>query len=136
MRNTLKNQPTSPIPTEPSPRLLATILDRIALEIHKTARRRFAFFSTLLVVSAGGFVFAIQFLQAELASSGVLHIAALLFSDPAVALRYWQDFGLSLLELLPVASLIAALVSLFVFLESLHSTVREVKAAFHISLAS
>lgn len=120
-------------PPEPSPRLLETILGRIAIERRRAARRRFALFSVVLVTSAFGLVPAYWLLRAEFSASGFSQFLSLLFSNPGVALSYWQDFSLSLLELLPVAGLSAILADLLVFLGSLRATAGEVKHAFTVT---
>lgn len=122
-------RPNSVLP-EPSPRLLGTILERIKSAKRRQARMRLMFFSVVLTTSAAGFVPAYQLFQSEFYGSGFAEFLSLLFSDPEVAIAYWQDFALSLLELLPLAGLATLLAILLIFLSSLRAATREVKNSF------
>ena len=123
-------------PPEPSPQLLETVLGRIAVKKRRRARRRFVFFAAAFAASAIGSVPAYQFFRAEFYSSGFAQFLWLVFSDPGMAIAYWQDFGLSLLELLPIAGFTTILASVFIFLGSLRLAMAEMKHAFAIAQAA
>ena len=68
-----------------------------------------------------------RMLQANLADSGFLQFFSLLFSDSKIILSYWDTFAWSLLEALPVMSLVLFLVILGIFLKSLSVFTKNVK---------
>jgi ABC-type phosphate/phosphonate transport system permease subunit len=92
----------------------------------RNLRRRLAFFLVLLSLSLIGFVLAVWSTQSALVQSGFLEFFSLLFSDLGVVLTYWQTYLFSLLEALPVISLIACLATLFALLESLKLIARDI----------
>lgn len=125
-----KNLAPNATPPEPSPHLLGAILESIAARKRRAAQKRLVFWVALFAISAIGCIPALLFLKNESSASGFLQSLSLLFSDPMVVLLDWQEFTLSLLELLPVTALGVILVTLFALLGSLRATVREMPQAF------
>lgn len=60
----------------------------------------------------------------------------LLFSDPDVVLRYWQEFGLALLESLPVLGIALCLLAVFTLLMSLRLFTQNMRFGFASSFAN
>lgn len=109
------------------------LFEKIVNRIHKeqrllTIRRRIAIFSVGLGGSLVAFIPVFKMLSAELAESGFIQFLSLLFSDFSIVVRYWQSFVPTLLETLPVISLIVFLTIIFVFLESLKFLIKNTKS--------
>lgn len=115
-----------------TPKRAEDLMDRINLKIaseqKKAVRRRTVFFTGTFIISMIAIMPAYNALADNLAASGFMDYFSLLFSDWAVISRYWQNFVLSLLEVLPVMSLAAFLTVIFVILESLKHLVAEAPA--------
>ena len=116
--------------SELPPRLLEAIMARIETEKRRRAKMRLVLFSSVMAFSILGFIPAYKLFVNEFYTSGLNIFLWLIFSDSQIALRYWQDFLLSTLELMPVASMSAALTILAAFLGSLRASLTEVKNAF------
>lgn len=113
---------------EPPAGLFGRIMCRIEKEKKLiTLRRRIIIFSVGLVGSAIAFIPALKLMRADLADSGFMTFFSLFFSDTKVVMTYWQNFGQSLLETLPVTGLAAVLLSIVVFLESLKLLAKDIK---------
>lgn len=100
------------------------LLEKIMQCIHEetrflTLRQRYLCFALGLIGSAVAFIPALRMLESSLAQSGFMEFLSLIFSDSGIVLAYWQDFGLLLLESLPVMGIVAVLALALVFLESL-----------------
>ncbi len=103
---------------EVPPELYGKIVDRIRKE-RKNRRIRRAVFSVFsAIASAGGSVFFFLKLRTELASSGLLSYASIVFSDTGTVAQYWKDFLLLLGESIPVTASLAFLGALFVLFGS------------------
>src|SRR3989338_5858179 len=70
-------------------------------------RRRIALFTVSAVFSALALLPAGRAVWSGLSESGFTHFFSLIFSDAQIVLVYWQSFALSLLESLPIVSLIS-----------------------------
>lgn len=121
-----------------SPEPPEEIFDKIMHRIHRqerflALRRRIIVFSLGLVGSLAAFIPAFSLMQQSLAESGFTQFSSLIFSDFGIVLTYWQNFALTLLESLPVLSIVAFLATIFIFLESLKFLVRDTKAIFATS---
>lgn len=114
---------------EPPTGLFEKIMNRIHKEERLlTIKRRIVIFSIGLVGSLAGFVPAFRMAQAGFIESGFVQFISLIFSDFSVVITYWQSFVSVLLETFPIMSIIALLVILFVFLESLKHLTKNIKA--------
>ena len=113
---------------EPPADLLYKIMDRIGAEKkRRQIRRHLAFFSLSLIGSVAAFYPAGQMLWHDFNASGFFQFFSLLFSDSEIVLKYWQNFLFSLLEALPIVSVIILLSLVWIFLESLKFFVRDLK---------
>ncbi len=105
---------------EPPEHLLREVMQRIGEEEQLLRVRRFAVGSAaLLLGSCAGLVVLVRWLVNAMYQSGFLAFLSLTFSDRAVALSSWQDTVYSLLESLPVASLLGTAMALLLSLASL-----------------
>ena len=109
----------------------AGLFDKIMKRIHRKQRllifKRLALFSIGVIGSGAAFVPVFQMVQSGLNESGFIKFFLLLFSDLELVMANWQNFGLALLESLPVMSIVAFLALIFVFVESLKFLTQNVK---------
>jgi len=116
---------------EPPVGLLAKILERINQEKRLlTLKRRLAIFSAGLIGAIILFIPALKGVIAGFAESGFTQYFSLLFSDAEIVLAYWQNYVFSLLETLPVVSLILFLAIILAILELLKLLVKDLKNIF------
>ncbi|MDD5146604.1 MAG: hypothetical protein PHN39_02590 [Candidatus Pacebacteria bacterium] len=111
--------------------LFGKIMSRIQQEKrYRRLRRRIIIFSFGLIASAGAIIPVFKMAQAGFAESGFWQFFSLLFSDFEVVTAYWQSFALSLLETLPVMSLIMLSAATLVFFGILRFLTRDIKSIF------
>jgi ABC-type phosphate/phosphonate transport system permease subunit len=77
-----------------------------------------------MIASVIVFVPASLYLYNSFLQTGFMQSFSILFYDGALVTRYWQDFGVALLETLPVTSFMVCVGLLFAFLVSLWSSLR------------
>jgi len=100
-------------PVEPP----AGLFDRIILaikreqELQRTKRLLFSFLF-LLVVSLIATPFSWTMLVSQVKSSGILYFISTAVSDFGTFLTLWQNFGLAILESLPIMGIIAFTISI------------------------
>lgn len=100
-------------PAEPN----AGLFDRIILAIKReqklrhTKRLVFGFFA-LLIVSLVIVPFSWAILQNQIESSGILYFVSVAVSDFNTFLASWQDFGLAILESLPITGMVVFTISI------------------------
>ena len=115
---------------QPSEKLRESVI----LSIRKSEYRRARFFLAISTVtfsaSIVGFVIATQYLLQAFFGSEFYSYATLVFSDPNMAVVFWKDITLSLVESLPVAALALSLVALVAVLASARVMAFNIKAAF------
>lgn len=114
-------------PNEPDPALLGKIIGCIQKERIASARRRIFIFAASAICSLIAFIPALWMVRAGLAESGFAYFFSLLFSDFEIVAAYWQNFTLSLLETLPVMSLLVFSATLLAFLESLKLLTKNIR---------
>lgn len=119
---------------EPSAELLSRVMSRIELERRRHILRRqlfvfsaISFFSLILSIPAW------QLLSNEAARSGFNSYLSFALVDYRLALVYWQDFSISLLESLPVLGLAAIAACVFGTMLSLKKALSYRKAMLAIS---
>lgn len=101
------------VPIEPP----AGFYDRVILaikrekELQKTKRLLFGFFS-LLIISSITMPFSWTLLVEEIRNSGILYFISTAVSNFDVFFSLWQDFGLAILESLPVAAVVVFTVNM------------------------
>lgn len=104
-------------PAEPS----AGLFDRIILaikreqELQRTKRLLFGFLS-LLIISFVAAPFSWTLLIEQVENSGILYFVSAALSDSGVFLVLWQDFGLAILESLPIMGIAVFLVNMALIL--------------------
>jgi len=93
--------------------------------LHKIGQERAHKIRTELFISRAGFVgsFLILFYTASAFGKTILesefwNLASLIFSDLNIVASHWQQFSYSLLETMPVTSIIVILLPIFVFMLS------------------
>ncbi len=107
-------------PAEPP----AGLFDRIILaikreqELQHTRRLVFSFFG-LLIISFVAIPFSWTMLSNQVESSGILYFISTALGDLNTFLALWQDFGLAILESLPIVGIIAFAISIGAALFSL-----------------
>ena len=102
-----------------STELFDRIMKQIGKEQKKSDRIKSAFFGATFALSLILIVPAFNLLRFNFAASGFMDYFSLMFSDSEITARYWRNFIIALLEVLPVMSLAAFLTVVFVLLESL-----------------
>jgi len=119
---------------EPPIGLFEKIINRIQREKRLfTIRQRIFIFSAGLLGSLTAFLPVYQIVKAEFIQSGFFQFFSLIFSDFSVVIVYWQSFTLTLIESLPVMSLLAFLVVLFVLFESAKHLTRNIRSVLALS---
>jgi hypothetical protein len=94
-------------------RLFKEIFERIGLEKKlEIVRKNIVSSSIIAVVIVGFFGFAFITMGREIAKSDFWHFFQLIFSDPRIVILYGKDFAASILESIPVFSIVIILVSL------------------------
>ena len=95
----------------------AGLFDRIILaikreqELQRTKRLLFSFLF-LLVVSLIATPFSWTMLVSQVKSSGILYFISTAVSDFGTFLTLWQNFGLAILESLPIMGMVAFTISI------------------------
>jgi len=113
---------------EPPNDLLEKIMKRINQEKRLlTLKRRLFIFSTSLIGSIVLFIPALKGVISGFTQSGFVQYFSLLFSDAEIVLAYWQNYTFSLLETLPVVSLILLLATVIAILELLKLLAKDLK---------
>jgi len=111
------------------------LLEKILLSVERKQRRKawIGFIISLFSFLAGlGLIVPVSMnLQAEMSRSGFFQFLSLIFSDFSNIVQSWQEFALSLLEYLPIFSIVSFLVILFVLLASLRALFMRRRLVFH-----
>lgn len=119
-------------PQEPPAGLFGKIMARIHEEERlMSIKKRLFLFSITVLVSAGALIPAVNAFQADFAQSGLTQFLSLLFSDLGTVMASWQEFGLAVLESLPITSIAAFLFTMLVFLWSLKHLTQAIKVIFN-----
>ena len=95
--------------------------------VRVTKWKRFGYLS-LSVLSLSGSVFSIRILIEQSTRLGFYKYLSLAFSDSGVIALYWKEYVLSLVDSLPIASLITSLFLLFILFISIRRTSRQFKS--------
>jgi len=110
--------------SELSAELFGKVLSAIERERRlRSAKRRLAFFSLLLICSAAASLPLWSSLRQALSQANFWQYLTLLFFDFHATISYGREFSLVLLEILPVFRVTAALGSLLLILISLRAVV-------------
>lgn len=115
---------------EPPQNLLDKIVRRIYSKQRLSLKRHILIFGIISALSLASLVPIFNMAKANFAASGFFHFFSLIFSDFNIVVSYWKNFSVSLLESLPVTSLMLAFGALFIFLESIRLLARDIKKVF------
>lgn len=94
------------------------------------ARARLAIFGFGAVTGLFLSLPAYQYAMSELTTSGFLSYASLLLSDSGMLMLYWKEFGLTLLESLPVFGILLFGTAVLVFFGMLRLAAKNFDGAF------
>lgn len=111
---------------EPSEGLAEKVMFRVRKEERKRAVRRLILFSIGIVASCATLFPAFNAVHTAMAQSGTLQFISLAFSDSGTVIALWNDFIFSILEALPVMSIVAFLTVAFVLIGCVRSFVRDI----------
>lgn len=98
---------------------------------HEEIRRARAYVFTALIASIAsslGIVFAFKSMLQGLYQSSFYSYFSLFFSDPDIAISYWRDLALSLVETAPLVGITLSLIALAVLLTSMRVLVNNTKS--------
>jgi len=94
-------------PLEPPPGLFDRIILAIKQEQEFQHTKRLAFgFLALLIVSLASAPFSWSLFASQMQNSGILYFISTAAADLGASLALWQDFGLAIVESLPIAGII------------------------------
>ena len=100
-------------PKEPPTGLFDRIILAIKWEQELQHTRRLVFgFTGLLVVSFVAFPFSWALLVNQVESSGIFYFISVVISDFGAFLALWQDFGLAILESMPIIGIVVFTVNI------------------------
>lgn len=117
---------------EPPVRLLGKIVSTIRLEREKIEKRKFFAGIAFFAVSIFTFIPAIKYFISEITQSGFSEYFSLLFSDAGTISMYWKEFGLVLLESMPIFAIACVLAVFFTLLVSFYE-ISSVKKSFALN---
>ena len=117
-------------PVEVPEGLSASVITKIRKEQQRVARLRLALSAPLAFISGVAVVFTFQYLMQELARSGLGDYFSILFSDGGAVLTYWKEFTLSLVEQIPILSMILFLGATLALLSSVRSLAKNIQTNF------
>jgi hypothetical protein len=113
----------------------ANLAERVIFAID--SKRRFyvfiklAVYSAVAMISSVGLAIVWRIESSSIINSEAIKLLLLLFSDFNVITKYWQDYAFSLLESLPILSMIAVAVFVWVACASLWMVARTYKLFTH-----
>lgn len=120
---------------EPPQALLGDIFLRIEKEKKLVIiKRRVSFFAVGLALSIVALVPAFKMVWDGISSSGFAQFLSLMFTDSALVMAYWQSFTFTLLESLPIFSIVIFLAITFTLLESARLLSRNIKIIHNLKL--
>ncbi len=121
---------------EPRAELFDLVVAKINQERSLSIAKRHVFiygFGFILALVA--VIPAFIWFKSGITNSGFMDFFSLLFSDSSFVVSYWQSFTMSLLESLPILSIIALLSVVWVILETSKLLIRDLKTFFNRSKA-
>lgn len=102
---------------EPDSDLLANIMLKISREQRLGLYRKMAAHASVSALSLGLLLSSFYYIYTNLAQSAFFDLLSLFFSDFGIVLSFWQDYLLSVLESLPLMSLMIFFASTLLLLE-------------------
>jgi len=106
--------------------LVENVWQAIVLRDRCIVRVKLWAFSVIGIFSLAGLAPALKTLSTDLAQSGFYEYFSLVFSDSGLILSVWKEFTFSLVESLPVLSIIFTLSLIFVFFLSLRYMAKQI----------
>ena len=110
--------------------LKALIIEKICEKHVIIARRKLVFFGVSTFLSGIATAVAITYAIKGFASTGFYQYLSLIFTEGADLIQFWKDFVFTIFESIPYVGITLVLVSLFVLLIALRSTLKYAKVAF------
>ena len=121
-------------PITPPVYLFDKVIKRINSERElAVVRKKAVYFSLALIGSLVLFLAAFISLSGTLIQSEILKLLSVFVSDPGASLANWRNFGLFLLEALPVVHLALFFAALLAVLQSLKYVVKNLTNIFLLS---
>ena len=117
------------LPIEPPKGLMPAILQRVKILQKRAVRVRFALESTLAGGSFTALVYVGVYAWHSFNQSGFYEYLSLVSSDSATLVHYWRELSLSLIETLPIISLIVLLATASAFAWSFMKTIQNARSA-------
>ena len=111
---------------EPEENLSKNIWATIVLSDRHATRIKLCTFSFTGLVSLIGLFPAFKILFGDLAHSGFYEYSSLIFSDGGAIISYWREFIFSLLESLPIMSIIFSLALILILFLSLKYLTKQI----------
>lgn len=115
---------------EPPPRLCRKIISQVQFDIRRAEKLGFIFSGLAAVASFAGIIMAARYTAQELNNSGFYQYISLIFSDTKSLISYWKDFGLLLVESMPVLAVAIVLATAWAFLSSIKILVKNKKHGY------
>ena len=111
------------------------LFSKVIIKINKQERlllikRKLFVVSFVSFFSSIAFIFSAITTHAEFIKTGFFDFLSLMFSDFNIITAYWQNFSMSLLESLPIMSVIIFLFTTIIFIFSLKAFSKDVKIFF------
>ncbi len=105
------------------PHLYQNVMRSVNLAAQKRARLRLIINNVSLVITGLLFLSTVGWFARDVVQGGFLDSLKLVYSDGRVVITYWKDFIQMLLETLPFTSLLASLLGVCVFMESVRRSI-------------
>lgn len=116
--------------------LRSNIFLGIRTEEKKRAKRLLAVSVVVAIGSLVGIITSLKYALMAFYESSFYTYVSILFSDPDVVFKYWQEFGLALLGSLPVISMSLCLIAVFALLMSLRLFAQNMRFGFSPTFAN
>lgn len=105
----------------PESSLSEKIFVTIVAKDMRIVRIKMWIYSSLSILSFGALFPSIKMLMADFTQSGFYEYLSFAFSDGGTLVSYWKEFALSLIDSLPVVSVVLCLALIFAFLFSIRN---------------
>jgi len=111
---------------KPNAGLADNIWNSIVMREKRIAKLKLGLFSLIGMLSLVGAVPVFKTLITDFTQSGFYEYFSLIFSDSGLILSIWREFVFSLIESLPVLSIILSLTLIFIFFLSLKYAMKQI----------
>ncbi|MFZ2522223.1 MAG: hypothetical protein WAX44_04560 [Minisyncoccia bacterium] len=105
--------------------------EKILFSINKEEIRRaktyFLVSVTTGLASIFGLIFSVRYMIQEFYQSSFYSYLSLIFSDPSIAVSYWKELSMSLLETLPILGITISLIAVYVLLVSIRTLAKNTR---------